>query len=138
MKHDSDILPAKDRHIVELVKNQKLVIEFHPTRNDLNIVGPNGATRLSIQVTENGPVLKIGRGSLAIQIEGNLSIDAEQITIHGRKGMALTTDGDIRIDAAGDLISKAHTQKVRATPGNVDIEANDDITLDGERIRMNC
>ena len=89
-------------------------------------------------MTESGPVLKVGTGSLAIQTGGNLSINAEQITIHGRKGMALTTGGDIRINAAGDLISRARTQKIRATPGNIDIEANDDITLDGERIRMNC
>ena len=35
MTHGNNFLPAEKKHIVKLVDNQKLVIEFHPARNDL-------------------------------------------------------------------------------------------------------
>jgi hypothetical protein len=44
----------------------------------------------------------------------------------------------VSIDTPGDIHSEACSQKITAHLGNVDIKANDDVTLDGERIRMNC
>jgi len=138
MKKNRALTKATNTQIVDLVAEQKLVIEYHHLSNVLNIIASDGMVSLSIHITKEGPVLKIGGGVLTIQAEGNLAIDAERVAIHSRKGMALTTGGNLHIEAAGDLHSKARGQTITADLGNVDIKANDDVKLDGERIRLNC
>ncbi len=138
MKKSQALTKATNTKTVALVAKQKLVIENHQLSNVLNIVGSDGNLSLSIQITTAGPVLKIGGGTLTIQAEGNLAIDAERVSIHSRKDMALTTDGNIHIEAEGDLYSKARGQMITADLGDIDIKANDDVKLDGERIRLNC
>lgn len=138
MKRDRALTKATNTQIVNLVAKQKLVIEHQNLSNVLNIIGSDGMVSLSIHITKEGSVLRIGGGELTIQAEGNLAIDAESVAIHSRKGMALTTGENLHIEAAGDLHSKARVQTITADLGNVDIKANDDVTLDGERVRMNC
>lgn len=93
---------------------------------------------MAIEITADGPVLHIGGGSLTVRTEGSLSIDADRISIHGREGMELSTGKDLAIKADGHIDTRGHTQSIAAGIGNVDISANDDVTLDGERIKMNC
>jgi len=138
MKTGGAVTKATNTQIVDLVAQQKLVIEYHHISNVLNIIDSDGIVSLSIHLTKEGPVVRIAGGALTIQAEGNLTIDAERVAIHSQKGMALTTGGNFHIEAAGDLHSKARIQTITADLGNVDIKANDDVTLDGERIRMNC
>ena len=138
MKKGQEIVKAANTKTVALVAKQKLVIEYHHFSNVLNIIGSDGNLSLSIQITKAGPVLKISGEALTIQAEGKLAIDAEKVSIHSRKDMALTTGGNIHIEAAGDLYSKSRAQMITADLGNIDIKANDDVKLDGERIRLNC
>jgi len=128
----------ENKQVIGLVENQKLVIESHLIHNDLNIIGPDGSVTLTVHVSKNGPVVQIDAGRLAIDVKGDLKINAGRITINGQEEIALSTAGNIRIDAAGDLSSSARAQSVEAKLGNVDIKANDDVTFDGERIKMNC
>lgn len=48
------------------------------------------------------------------------------------------TEGDLKLQVAGDLHSEARVQNVTATLGDVNVRANDDVKMIGERIRMNC
>ena len=123
---------------VELVADQRLLIEYYHHSNLLNIVGADGQVSLSIHVTEDGPVMRIRGNTLTIQTEGNLSIDAKKVSIHSREGTSLTTGGNFEIQAVGDIHSKARIQTITADLGNVDIKANDDVKMEGERIRLNC
>ena len=123
---------------VELVASQKLVIERHDGWDVLTIVGAGGGAALSIHVTERGAELEIGGGDLTLRTRGELSIDARKVSLHGREGVALTTGGDMAIHAEGDMRSSARAHEITADLGDVDVRANDDVKLDGERIRMNC
>lgn len=96
----------------------------------LRLVGPGGAQRLEIAVTADGPVLRLHAG-LKIELAGDLTIDAATIALHGRAGLSLTSGADAHIAAVGDLVARAEL-------GDVSIRANDDVRLDGERVRMNC
>jgi hypothetical protein len=138
MKSDNPVLQETNKQIIELVADQQLVVEKVHDDNILNIVGSNGLVTLSIQVTPEGPLLRIEGSSLAIQATGNLAIDAKHVVIQGREGMALATGGDVHIKADGDFHSTARVQKITAELGDVDVKANDDVKLDGERIRLNC
>ncbi|MCI5120343.1 MAG: hypothetical protein D3908_03945 [Candidatus Electrothrix sp. AUS4] len=126
------------RQSIELVADQRLVIERRRDFTVLNIVNPDEYVLLSVQVTEDGPVLQIAGNKLQIKAEGELSIDAEKISIHGRDSMTLTTGGDAKIQADGDLTSSGRIQTINAALGNVNIKANDDVKLNGERVRANC
>jgi hypothetical protein len=44
----------------------------------------------------------------------------------------------MKLQASGDLHSEARIQNVTATLGDVNVRANDDVKLSGERVRVNC
>ncbi|KYF48085.1 hypothetical protein BE04_42445 [Sorangium cellulosum] len=126
------------REIVELTGRQRLVVVRQPDGDVVRFLSPSGAITLSVSLTEDGPVLRFEGASLVLQAAGSLAIEAEQLQLHGRAGVSLSTDGDLTLQAAGDLHSEARIQNVTATLGDVNVRANDDVKLSGERVRVNC
>jgi hypothetical protein len=102
------------------------------------IVGSDGRVQLSITLTADGPVLRLEGTGLKIQTAGTLALDAEQIALHGRRGVAISSGGDASITVAGDLEARARIHNIVAELGNVNVRANDDVKLNGERVMMNC
>jgi hypothetical protein len=90
-----------------------------------------------VHLTPAGPVLRF-EGSLLLEASGGLAVDAQRVAIHGREGLSLTSGGNARIEIAGDLDSQARIQNITAVLGNVNVKANDDVRMNGERIKMNC
>lgn len=133
-----DITEDSLTQTLELVGDHRLVVQNNAESSDLRVIGRNGSVSLSIHVTEHGPVLRLEGTVIHIEAQGELCLNAERLTIHGRRSLALTSDGKVSIDTPGDIQSDARSQKITAHLGNVDIKANDDVTIDGERIRMNC
>lgn len=123
---------------IELIGSQALVLERTSIDNTLKIVSSDGNVRLSIHITSAGPVLRFEGGALMIQTAGDLAIDARSIAIQGREGLALFSGGDASVNAVGDLHVEARIQNLTALLGNVNIKANDDVKLNGERVMMNC
>jgi hypothetical protein len=121
-----------------LVGRQQLVIERGRDRNVLKVVGSDGSVKLSVHITPAGPVLRFEGSGLMIETAGDLAIAAEQVSIHGREGVVITSGKDAHICVEGDLSLRAAAQNITAELGDVNVRANDDVMLDGERIRMNC
>ncbi len=101
--------------------DQQLTVDGHslsltqtPDGHLLRVTGPDGGAGLTIILTPQGPVLRVASG-LRVEVAGDLNLEAENVRIHGRD--------DVRIEAGR---------------GDVFIRANDDVRLDGERIRNNC
>lgn len=128
----------KPTQTLELVGNQKLLVESTSAENVLNVVGADGHVKLSLHVTPSGPVLRFEGAGLIIESSGALAINAQSVVIQGREGVALISGGDAEIRVAGDLTSEARIHNVTANLGNVNIKANDDVKLNGERVMMNC
>jgi hypothetical protein len=103
----------------------------------LRLEAGDGDQRLEIEVSPNGPVVRLGT-SLSITVDGALSIDADTISLRARRAMNLASGGPLTIVAAGDLVSSAESQEIRGTLGDVRIAANDEVVVDGERIKLNC
>jgi hypothetical protein len=123
-------LPLQGGHELSLVR---------ATEQDvLCIRSSSGQTVLVIEVTERGPVLRFEGASLAIEARGELSISAETLRLAGRSGLEVQSQGDIRLDTPGDLHATARVHNIRASLGNVNIGANDDVRLNGERVMVNC
>lgn len=124
---------------VQLIGDQVLRVERESqTSNSVQLIGSDGRVTLRIEVTEEGPVLHCEGTALQIKASGNIAIDAKEVAIHGREGMSLTSGGDITLHSSKDIHSNARIQNITAELGNTNIKANDDVTMDGERIRMNC
>ena len=131
-------VPTRPTRTFELIGQQALVVESAEGGDLLKIVAPDGRVRLAIAITPDGPVLELGGMGVMIRSSGPLAIDAERIALHGRNGLQISTGGDAAIRAEGDLTSVARIQNISASLGNVNVKANDDVRLNGERVMMNC
>ena len=130
---------AVNRHqTIELIGDRQLVVEHRPAENVLQIVGADGRVSLSIHITPAGPVLRFEGSGLIVQTAGALEIDAQRVLIQGREGVAIASGGDAVIQVAGALSLQADAQQLTARLGDIEIRANDDVAVNGERIRMNC
>lgn len=123
---------------IELVADQRLLVRRGPEGDLLTLVGADGGITLTIRVTPDGPVAELRGGAVGLRVDGSLAIEAERLALRGREEVIISSDGGIRMDAGGDLLSEARGHRIDARLGNVDIRANDDVTLDGERVKMNC
>ena len=120
-----------------LKHDRTLVVEHLPGLDILRVLGGDGRACLSVILTATGPMLQF-EGSLMLQASGDLAVSAGKVAIHGRDGVAITTDGDMKIACRGDLATNARIQNITADLGNVNIKANDDVRLNGERVFVNC
>ncbi|CAN5807288.1 hypothetical protein BH11PLA1_BH11PLA1_17930 [soil metagenome] len=134
--HPAAAAPDADRSL-PLAHDHRLTISRGPHPHTLSLLGPDGAPALSIEITAHGPVLRFERG-LTIAAAGDLTLQAERLNLHGRAGVALTSDGDLDLAAAGRFRSAARSQQISATLGDVRLQANDDVRFNGERVLVNC
>ncbi|MBI5590677.1 MAG: hypothetical protein HY881_09360 [Deltaproteobacteria bacterium] len=138
MEKNSTGFPVRMKS-VELTGRQQLVLRHEQSQDVLQFFNAKGAVVLTVHVTENGPVLRFdGDGALTIQTTGALSIEAEHLSLHGRSGVSVTSDGDMHLRTSGDLHTHGRIQNISASLGNVNVKANDDVRLDGERVLVNC
>jgi hypothetical protein len=134
-------LPEKKggvRQSIQLVGNQRLVVDRSQSVDRIVLLGPEGQLSLTIEVSKEGPILKFDTPGLVIETAGQLAINADRVSIHGREKLNLSCDGDASLKVAGDLETSARIQTIRAELGNVNVKANDDVCLKGERILLNC
>jgi uncharacterized protein (DUF2345 family) len=117
-----------------LAHGQRLAVE---TGNVLRLFAADGQTTLTVLITPAGPVLQFS-GGLEIQAEGDLAVSGKRLALHGREGVAISTGGDLSLHADRDLHSLARIQNITADLGNVNVKANDDVRLNGERVMVNC
>jgi hypothetical protein len=121
-----------------LAGEQLLQVQRHSHAHVLRLFGSDGALCLTILVTPEGPVIQLDTGNVTLQVSGALAIDAQSIALRSREGITLDAEGDATVRVAGHLQTEARSQAITARRGDVAVYANDDVRLDGERIRMNC
>lgn len=131
------VLPVAVREI-ELAGGHRLDIEPSETGSILRIAAADGRVSLAVTVTADGPVIHLVGNGAVLRVDGPLGIDADRVSVHGRSGLALSTGGDLTIEAVGDIRSVGRSQTVVADLGDVTVKANDDVKLNGERVRCNC
>jgi hypothetical protein len=128
LRADTELQLAADHH---------LLVHQGEERSLVHLRGPQGIS-LTIEVTAAGAVLRFDGPSLALDARGALEISAETIAIRARQGLELSAGGEARVAIAGDLEVTAAAQTLRGRVGSVELHANDDVKLTGERIRLNC
>jgi len=113
-----------------LAASHTLHMERTEGGDTLRIQTANGMIAVTLQITERGVHIELAAAELAVRTEGEVRVDAGRIRLHGRDGVDITSDGPLALTA--------DEQRLRATRGDIALEANDDVTLDGERVRLNC
>ncbi|MFO0553966.1 MAG: hypothetical protein U0271_36640 [Polyangiaceae bacterium] len=96
----------------------------------LELKAPDGRVCLRIRLTEAGPELEVEAAALSVVSRGSMSLRAERLSIEAEK--------DLAIKAGGTLTTEGRSQHLSATHGDFHVEANDDVRLDGERVRLNA
>jgi len=110
----------------------------------ITLTAPDGRVCLSVALRPDGPVVQVHAQSLSVASDGVMRLDCDRLEIQAPGGTSLRTGslvqeiaGDLRTRAGGIIESEAHAQRLHARSGDVSLSANDDVTLDGERVRLN-
>jgi uncharacterized protein (DUF2345 family) len=98
---------------------------------------PTGQIELSVRFTEQGPVLSFAGAALDLVSPGAVTLDCGSLRVRARDDITLETSGDIVQNAKGALRSEADDVSVRSRVGDLKLVANDDVIVEGERIRLN-
>lgn len=121
---------------IKLPGGQRLLLRSDGDDSVIRIEA-SGTTVVNIRITADGAELLFEDG-LRMRAEGKLVLDGDQVTIRGREDLRLKSGGEVSIHAEGDFYTEGRVQHIRATLGNVNVKANDDVKLRGERILLNC
>ena len=113
-------------------------LEAFRRQDMLEVIGREGRPTLVIRVGPEGATVELAGGPVALKVDGDLRIEAERLQLHARDRLSLTSGGDAELAVAETLTTVAKRQSVTSTRGDFRILANDDVRMDGERIRMNC
>jgi hypothetical protein len=127
-----------DARTMPMAGGHSLVLDGLEEVDRVELQDQAGNVVLRIHASADGAIVSLGEGPLVLRVDGPLAIEAEHVSIRGERGLELSTGGDARIDVAGDLESEARIQSIRARLGEVRVRANDDVRLNGERIKLNC
>ena len=131
--------------MIRLRSGYTVLTDESDSMESLMVTAPGGRMCLKIQLTDAGPVLELQGVSLKLTAQKDLSLTCESLEINAEKEMIMRTKGDmvqaadrnISIMAKGAMQTNASSQYLRARTGDFEVKANDDVLLDGERVRLN-
>lgn len=118
------------------------VVTADPARqgahDELVLSAGNGRICLRVTLGPEGPAVSIEAASLSIQSRGAIELSGREVSIESEEGLRLRSGGSIAVEAEQAMSLRAREQHLEATHGDVHVEANDDVRLDGERVRLNA
>jgi len=103
----------------------------------LELLTPGGPLCLTIRLAKDGPAVEIHGAELHLRAEKRLRLESEHVELHARSSLELRSDGAIQQRAAGAVTSTAFEHQLESTHGEIRLTANDDVAVEGERIRLN-
>ena len=112
-----------------LQNGRQLLVSHSDGCDRLEIIGADGRPVLTLELGPAGPVLRL-EGDLTLQTGGDLRLKA--------RNLAFEATGEFHVQAGGDLHATARQHHITADLGNVNVRANDDVRLNGERVMVNC
>lgn len=120
---------------IDLPTGQTLWVESDGAETTLRVDSAK-ATLVTLRIREDGAEVLLPEGC-ALRSRGDLTLDGENVRVRARDALRFEAGGDVQFRVAGDLYSEARIQTIRATLGNVNLKANDDVKLRAERILLN-
>ncbi len=117
-----------------------------PGRDRLTIRSATGEVELQICLTEKGPLLRFRAADVELEATRDVKVHCEEFHVKAQKHIIQETGGDLRqriggqadVKVRGRMTLAGREARLLAKRGNVQIEANDDVEVVGERIKLNC
>jgi hypothetical protein len=112
----------------------------------VRVRGVSGEIELDVVLGEDGPRLRLKAAALALEAEGRVEVECDEFHVRAKSNIVHEAGGNMGENVAGnavtvvggDLRMTARTAGMRASRGDVRLKANDDVKLEGERIKLNC
>lgn len=104
------------------------------------------AVQIAIQIQDGGLEISLNASKLNITSSDELVLSSKKIEIKASEELSIKTSGNFIQQIGKDILTEvqgtnkmiAETHKITADLGNVEIVANDDVCLNGERVKFNC
>ncbi|WP_437877335.1 hypothetical protein [Sorangium sp. So ce513] len=136
---------ARDARVVSLASGRSIEIAEEGAEERIQIRAAAGQLLVSIRLTDEGPVLSLSGASLEIAAAKTLSLSCDTLRIQAAQDAAVEVGGSLHERVRGSVVREAGRSarttarevKVEASPGGVEIRANDDVDIVGERVRLN-
>ncbi len=113
-------MPDKEGQTLVLASGRVLETANRGDADVLRVRSKAGALVLTIHLTDEGPVVRVEGGALEISSANKLSLDCEELHVRASRGATLEVGG-----------------RLEARAGAIDLRANDDVSLHGERVMLN-
>ena len=107
------------------------------SRQQVVIRAPDGRVCLTIRLGPDGPQVVVEAASLELVSQGKVAVTCESFEVNAREDIVLDAGRQVRISAKAELLSEAVAQTHTARLGGIELLANDDVSLEGERINLN-
>ena len=112
----------------------------------MTIRSKTGEVELEICLTEKGPLLRFRAADVELEATREVKVQCEDFVVQAKKDIVQESGGDLRQRIGGRADVKVRRKmtlaaaeaRLVAKRGNVEIEANDDVEVVGERIKLNC
>jgi hypothetical protein len=134
----SPITDVVQPRTIDLNDGGRLVLSEKEKQSHIQLFDPAGQLTLSVVMTPEGPVLKLGGAGLKLDVEGELSFAADRVKIEGREGVEISSGGDVHTKAVGRSYQDARSHEIVSDLGDIRLKANDDVRMNGERVMVNC
>ncbi len=96
-----------------------------------------GTVNVEIVLTADRSLIRAGVGALEIKAESDVRVSCDRFLVDARESFAVST-AEISHDARGALRGTASEVALTARSGGVAIRANDDVSVHGEQVLLNC
>ncbi len=117
----------------------KVLLQHSGTTDELRICTADGEhPLLVISVSSSGVAVRVTGATVSIEATELLKLEAKKLVLSALQDLVIESAGSAEMKVAGDLAVTAREQRITATLGDVQVLANDDVRLDGERVLMNC
>lgn len=130
--------PLKKGHSLAILQNEEADV--------VQVRNAQGITLFTIEVSEQGTNLIVSAENIQVNAKKNLSFTAENVSIKSRNETTMECGGNLvhkimgnaTTNIDGDNVQEAKAHLIKANLGDVKIKANDDVKLNGERVKLNC
>lgn len=104
----------------------------------LTVAAPGGEVELRVTFGPRGPVLHFEQAAVQLHTDADLDLRCRSFNVEAAESISLRTAGDLRLRAGHDASLSAQAMELRGRRGEVLLQANDDLVLNGERVLLNC
>lgn len=130
---------------VVLPSGRAIEVQSAADADVLRFRAPTGECVLTIHLTDAGPVVRLDGAMLEVRASKRLSLECDEFQLRAAGGANIDIGGDLRERVGGtahrttlgDTFVEAQHVRLEARPGGIELRANDDVRVTGERVLLN-